>query len=70
MIPAQTILAPDLAFLPRLFITILLIWLTGTVVVYMSKLLALTRQVLTHSRHRGGHGRASVHSIRGHWTSV
>lgn len=70
MIPAQTILAPNLAFLPRLFITILLIWLTGTVVVYLNKLLALTRQVFIHPRHRGRHGRAAVHPIRGHWTSV
>jgi hypothetical protein len=67
MIPAQTILAPDLAFLPRLFITILLIWLTGTVLAYMNKLLALSRHVFTHPRHRGGHERTAVHHIRGHW---
>jgi flagellar biosynthesis protein FliQ len=61
MIQAQTILAPDLAFLPRLLVTVLLIWLTGAVVGHMNKLIALTRNSLAHPRHRTGHGRTAIH---------
>ena len=70
MIQVQGLIAPDLAFLPRLLITVFLIWLTGAVIVYTNKLLALTRHVLTHPRHRGGHERTAVHHIHGHWPSV
>jgi hypothetical protein len=70
VIQVQTLIAPDLAFFPRLLITVFLIWLTGAVVVHMNKLLALTRHSLAHPRNRTGHGRTAVHHIRGNLTSV
>ena len=70
MIQVQTLIAPDLAFLPRLLITVFLIWLTGAVVVYMNKLLALTRHSFAHPRNRTGYRRTPVHHIRGSGTFV
>ena len=75
MIQAQTIVIRDMAFLPRLLTTVLLIWLTGTVVVYINKLLAFSRHALTHPHHRQNsnrtrHARTAVHHMRGNWSSV
>jgi len=52
MIQAQTFIAPDLALLPRLLITVLLIWLTGAVVGYTRKLLAFSWETVAHQRNR------------------
>ena len=75
MIQTQILNAPDLAFLPRLFITVLLIWLTGAVVVNMNKLLAFSRHSFAsprnrHNFDRSGYRRTTVQRIRGNWTSA
>jgi hypothetical protein len=75
MIQNQILIAPDLAFLPRLFITVLLIWLTGAVVVHMNKLLAFSRDTFAsprnrHNFNRSGHRRTTVQHTRGNWTSA
>jgi len=69
MIQAQTVI-PDLAFLPRLFITVLFICLTGAVVRQFSKLLSWPRRTYV-LRHRNFTIRRSDRRHPGgNWTSV